>query len=98
MKRTERAGRKRKNSPTLGTSIQLTGVVEEFKANEDVFPQHLIATKQETSNKTRLFTTGKPSDAMFSVAADTVILPTVTDGGSAENTPVPQKKYLSFQV
>ncbi len=96
MKRTERAGRKRKNSPTLGTRSQLAGVIEEFKANQDVLSQHSIATKQETSNKFQLFNAGKPSDATFS--AETVILPTVTDGGSAENSPVPKKKYLSYEV
>lgn len=38
---------------------------------------------------------------MFSGAnytSELAILPTVTDGGSAENSPVPQTKYLSFEV
>ena len=101
MKRSEKAGRKRKNAYAFGASIQLAGVVEDRRTHQDGSFQwnameEITAPKQETSDDIQLFTAGLPSNSKDS--AETVILPTVTDGGSAESSPVPQKKYWNYEV
>ena len=101
MKRSEKAGRKRKNGYAVGASIQLAGVVEDHRTHQEGSFQwnameQIIAPAQETSDDIQLFTTGKPSNSKCSKETD--ILPSVTDGGSAESSPVPQKKYWNYEV
>ena len=51
-----------------------------------------IATpSRQTTGKIPIFTTMKTHPSMYSSELD--IAPTVTDGGSAENSPVPKKMY-----
>lgn len=101
MKRSEKAGRKRKNAYAHSASFQLAGVVEDRRTYQDGSFQwnameQIVAPAQDKSDDIQLFTTGKSSNLKYST--ETVILPTVTDGGSAESSPVPQKKYWNYEV
>lgn len=101
MKRIEKAGSKRRSSPTRGTSRDVGGVVEEQRKRRTDSSGwgtmgETTAPEQQTSDRMQVFTTRGTFDSKrFS---ETLIAHTVTDGGSAENSPIPKKKYWNYEV
>lgn len=106
MKRTEKAGRKKKKATTLDNPThdlpsELVRVAEERETRHVDSSQwsamgKITAPEHQTSDKMQLFINEKSSEWKY--ASETAILPTVTDGGSAENSPVPKKKYWNYEV
>ncbi len=82
MKRTEEAAGKRKKPKSKRPS------------------KRARISKEQNSDRSRSkiesYATGISS--AWNCTSEQAILPTVTDGGSAENSPVTQVKYLSFEI
>ena len=99
MKRLEKAGRQRKKAPIGSTIRDVGGVVDGQKTHQVDTSRcsamgKIIAPEQQTSGKMQLFTTRNNLDSKYS--SGTLIAHTVTDGGSAENSPVPM--YWKYEV
>ena len=101
MRRAEKASQKRKNDPVRRTNRVFGRVVEE-KGTKQVEKPRWNATeetgrsKQETNGENQLFMTKENLHSRY--ASEILIRPTVTDGGSAENSPLPKNMYVEFEI
>ena len=101
MKRVEKAGGRRKSAPSRGTSGYVGEVAEEQRTHRVHSSRwgaigETAAPEKQASDRTKMFTaTGTFGSKCF---AETLIAHTVTDGGSAESSPVPKKKYWNYAV
>jgi hypothetical protein len=94
MKRREKTDRKRE-AISHDIALATAGLFEEHERRKNDFSRRdaigeIFARGQHTNCKMQLFTR-KAHDS-----SEALILPTVTDGGSAENSPIPKKKYLEI--
>ena len=90
MKRTEEAARKAKRPRKKGSRKRARISKDQNVARLRPIPE------QQKSAKMQPY--GTEISSGWNYAFEQAILPTVTDGGSAENSPVSQVKYLSFEI
>ena len=86
MKRTEEAARKTKKPRRKRQSKRARISKDQNVARLRPIPEQQKSAKMQ------------PLSSKWNYTFEQSILPTVTDGGSAENSPVSQVKYLSFEI